>query len=127
MFITYAHRNGWKKTLLAVLNGLLLLALSLQFGGLMSMRGSRETFAEMSERTGYSPDGPLMGSTFADLLLSGIGFWTLAALLVALLVKEFIGWPLNRRLAINGSFVIAGFALAAYVINVLYVTPISSA
>ncbi|QEW07698.1 hypothetical protein [Nitrincola iocasae] len=123
MFFTYIYRHGWRYTSLAFSNFLLWFSVLLQLGGLMVLGSSRPVYSQLSAEMGYE-EGTLMGSLLLEKLLGGIGLWSFALIALIVLVKEFVGLALLRRLKINGVLFLICLGLVAYVITMLYYLPI---
>ncbi|WP_417581771.1 hypothetical protein [Nitrincola sp.] len=123
MFFTYIYRHGWRYTSLAFSNFLLWLSVLLQLGGLMVLGSSRSVYSQLSAEMGYE-EGTLMGSLLLEQLLGGVGLWSFALIAFIVLVKEFVGLALLRRLKINGVLFLICLGLVAYVITMLYYLPI---
>lgn len=125
MFISYVRRHGWKRSLGALANVLVLVAALSQAAGLMAITSAKDFYQGISARSGFG-DGPLFGSPVVDWLLSPVGVLVLALGAVALIIKEFLLSPLSRRLAINGIVLVLGLIATAYVAYVLYVVPVDA-
>ena len=70
-------------------------------------------------------DGTLMGSVLVNTLLGEAGFWVLAIAALAVLVKEFVGITLRRRLMINALLLLGSSGLLAYVVSMLHLIPLA--
>ncbi len=89
----------------------------------MVLGSSRPVYSQLSAEMGYE-EGTLMGSLLLEKLLGGIGLWSFALIALIVLVKEFVGLALLRRLKINGVLFLICLGLVAYVITMLYYLPI---
>lgn len=124
MLISYIRRYGWRQTSTAFVNFLLWFAVFVQLSGLAAMGASRSVYSQISSDMGFD-DGTLMGSVLVNTLLGEAGFWVLAIAALAVLVKEFVGITLRRRLMINALLLLGSSGLLAYVVSMLHLIPLA--
>lgn len=124
MLVNYVRRHGWRHSLLALVNSIVILGILLQTGGLLAVSSTRRFFEDMSQKNGFGSRS-LFGSWLVDVLLQPITVWVLAGAMVVIIVKEFFVTSLRSRLAINAVIFVFGFAATIYVTYVLYAVPMN--
>lgn len=124
MLVNYVRRHGWRHSILALVNAIVILGILLQTGGLLAVSSTRRFFEDMSQKNGFGSRS-LFGSWLVDVLLQPITAWVLAGAMVTIIVKEFFVTSLCRRLAINAVIFTFGFAATIYVTYVLYAMPMN--
>ncbi|PAU81668.1 hypothetical protein CK501_00505 [Halovibrio salipaludis] len=100
MLITYISRHGWRYTIKALLNTLLVGAILLQLGTMLAIASNRDFFLSVSNETS-NPSGNTIGTWISDILLNPVSTWLLITCLVAITLKELLPASLRTRLRIN--------------------------
>lgn len=100
MLITYINRHGWRYTVKALLNTLLIVAILLQLGTMLAIASNRDFFLSVSSETS-SPSDNTIGAWVSDMLFTPVSTWVLITCLVAITLKELIPASLKTRLRVN--------------------------
>ena len=117
--ISYLVRNGWRHTLLALVNLFVLMGLLFQTASLISISQTRSFFQEMSEKGGYGGT-PIFGSSLVEWLIHPLTTGCFAVVVAGLIIKELFVKDLSRRFLANIVVLMIGFVVFWYVSYILY-------
>lgn len=126
MLITYIYRHGWRHSLKAFFNLILLTAITILISGIIALNSMRSFYIELDL---YNSDklAPSFWSWIIEVLYYPRTAWALIFMMIVIAVKEFFVTSIAHRLIINSSLLLLFSAAAFCAIYVLYFIPINAA
>jgi len=109
MLLTYFYRQGWRRSLKLLLNALLLSIPVIQLLGISSLSATSSPYHDAVANLGFCGQPYVLDLAMA--VLHPATRWICYALLLGLLLKEFMLASLATRLVINAGLCLLGFAV----------------
>ena len=119
MLVTYISRHGWRHTIKALLNTLLVFVILLQLGTMLAISNNRDFFLSVSGESS-DPAQNTIGVWISSVLLDPVSTWMLAGFLVVITFKELLPASLKTRLGINLVTLLITTPLLALALPALY-------
>ncbi|WP_077529558.1 hypothetical protein [Vreelandella utahensis] len=119
MLVTYISRHGWRHTVKALLNTLLVFVILLQLGTMLAISNNRDFFLSVNGESS-NPAQHTIGAWISDVLLTPVSTWVLMGFLVIITLKELIPASLKTRLGVNLATLLITTALLTLALPALY-------
>lgn len=119
MLVTYISRHGWRHTIKALLNTLLVFVILLQLGTMAAISNNRDFFLSVRDESS-NPTQHTIGAWISDVLLNPVSTWIIAGFLAVITLKELLSASLKTRLGINLVTLLITTTLLALALPALY-------